>query len=121
MCRAFFFLKPVMPLEDDPRARWPCLTARAAGCELRVQVVPNAGRTACAGLHDGALKVRLAAPAIEGRANAALVAWLGESLGLPRRAVELIAGDTARRKRVALDCPPEQVLAWLDRQAGEAP
>lgn len=121
MRRAFFFPTPVMPLEDDPRAQWPCLTAKAAGCELRVQVVPNAGRTACAGLHDGALKVRLAAPAIEGRANAALIAWLSESLGLPRRAVELIAGDTARRKRVALDCPSERVLAWLDAQGGDAP
>ncbi len=109
-----------MPFDDDARVRWPCLTARATGSELRVQVVPNAGRTACAGLHDGALKVRLAAPAIEGRANAALIAWLSESLDLPRRAVELVTGDTARRKRVALDCPPERVLAWLDRHAGDA-
>jgi uncharacterized protein YggU (UPF0235/DUF167 family) len=50
-----------------------------------VQVVPNAGRTACAGFHDGALRVRLQAPPIEGRANAALLQWLAQSLGLPAR------------------------------------
>ncbi len=107
-----------MTFHDDARALWPCLVATATGSELRVQVVPNASRTGCAGLHDGALRIRLAAPAIEGRANAALIAWLGKSLGLPRRSVQLVTGDTARRKRVALDCPPELVLEWLQLQAG---
>lgn len=107
-----------MTFGDDAQALWPCLVARADGSELRVQVVPNASRTACAGLHDGALRIRLAAPAIEGRANAALIAWLSKSLGLPRRSVQLVTGDTARRKRVALDCPPGLVLEWLERQAG---
>lgn len=100
---------------------WPCITAKASGCELRVQVVPNASRTACAGLHDGALRVRLAAPAIEGRANAALLAWLGESLDLPRRCVTLVSGDTGRRKRVALDCEAGHVARWLDGQLAAAP
>ena len=61
-----------------------------------------------------ALRVRLAAPAIEGRANEALVAWLARELGLPRRAVALRHGMTGRRKRVALACPAAQVIAWLD-------
>jgi uncharacterized protein len=82
---------------------------------LLVQVVPNAARTACAGLHGDALRLRLAAPALEGRANAALLAWLAVALGLPKRGVRLLAGDTTRRKRVALDCAPEAVTAWLDR------
>jgi hypothetical protein len=60
----------------------PCLKASraGAGCELLVQVVPNAGRTVIAGLHDGALRVRLAAPPIEGRANAELLQWLARAL-----------------------------------------
>lgn len=107
-----------MTFDEDARAQWPCLVAGAVGSELRVQVVPNASRTVCAGLHDGALRIRLAAPAIEGRANAALIAWLSKSLRLPRRSVQLVTGDTARRKRVALACPPELVLEWLERQAG---
>ena len=78
-----------------------------------MQVVPNAGRTACAGFHDGALRVRLQALPIEGRANAALLQWLAKSLGLPRRAVTMVSGDAARRKRVQIDCPAAAVAAWL--------
>ena len=104
-------------MNSDPQ-RWPCVASRGPDCELRVQVVPNASRTACAGLHDGALRVRLAAPAIEGRANAALLAWLGDELGLPRRSVLLLSGDTGRRKRVGLACDAERVRAWLDGQSG---
>lgn len=102
--------------DQSPQSSWPCVRPVASGCELTVQVVPNASKTTLAGLHDGALRVRLMAPPIEGRANAALLQWLAESLGLPRRSARLIAGDTARRKRVQLDCEAAAVRAWLDRQ-----
>ncbi|MEN9628423.1 MAG: hypothetical protein RJA10_1650 [Pseudomonadota bacterium] len=98
-----------LPRHDD----LPCLTDLGVTSELQMQVVPNASRTVVAGLHDGALRVRLMAPPIDGRANAALLAWLADALGLPRRSVRLLSGDTSRRKRVALDCPSEQVAAWL--------
>jgi uncharacterized protein (TIGR00251 family) len=94
----------------------PCLRADGEGCVLQVQVVPNAGRTACAGFHDGALRVRLQAQPIEGRANAALLQWLAQSLGLPKRGVTLVSGDTARRKRVHIDCPFVTVATWLRAQ-----
>lgn len=96
----------------------PCLKVDHAGtgCDLLVQVVPNAGRTAVAGLHDGALRVRLAAPPIEGRANAELLQWLARALGLPRRAIRLAGGDLSRRKRLHIDCPAEQLAAWLRSQ-----
>jgi uncharacterized protein (TIGR00251 family) len=81
---------------------------------LLVSVVPNAQRTEAVGLHDGALRVRLAAPAIEGRANAALIEWLSRELKLPRRAIVLAQGQIGRRKRLLLDCPLLQVSAWLD-------
>lgn len=99
---------------------WPCLTSSADGCELLVQVVPNAGRTGCAGLHDGALRVRLAAPPIDGRANVALVQWLARSLALPRRAVRLTSGDSARRKRLHIACDRERVEVWLQAQLAGA-
>ncbi len=99
---------------------WPCLVDKGTACELLLQVVPHAGRSGCAGLHDGALRVRVAAPAIEGRANAALLAWLAQSLGLPRRAVTLLRGESSRRKRVRLECPPAQVAAWLRSQQAAA-
>lgn len=94
----------------------PCLRSSKGGIELWVQVVPNASRTVCAGLHDGALRVRLAAPPIEGRANAALVQWVAQSLALPRRAVTLAAGDTARRKKLLIDAELQAVASWVQAQ-----
>jgi uncharacterized protein YggU (UPF0235/DUF167 family) len=64
-------------------------------------------------LHDGCLRVRLAAPPVDGKANDALLAWLAAELRLPRRGVRLLRGDTARRKQVELDAPPAAVATWL--------
>ena len=97
-----------------------CLRAAGSGVELLVQAVPNASRTACAGLHDGALRLRLMAPPVDGRANAVLLAWLAEELGLARRAVRLVSGDGQRRKRVHIDAPPAQVAAWVQAQLADA-
>ncbi len=103
--------------ETDPFAT--CLEVSGDGCNLLVQVVPNAGHTSFAGLYDGALRVRLAAPPIEGRANAALLVWLAKSLGLPKRAVVLISGDSARRKRLRIDCDADRVRSWLLEQLAD--
>ncbi|EAU61862.1 conserved hypothetical protein [Stigmatella aurantiaca DW4/3-1] len=65
-------------------------------------VQPRASRTRVVGEHDGMLKLQLAAPPVDGEANAALVEFLAKRLGLPRRQVTLVAGDAARRKRVFL-------------------
>jgi len=92
---------------------WPCLAARPGGCRLDVSVSPNARRTAADGLHDGALRVRLAAPPVDGKANAQLLGWLAGELGCPKRAVTLLRGDTSRRKQVQIDLPQAQVAAWL--------
>jgi uncharacterized protein (TIGR00251 family) len=63
-----------------------------------VRVVPRASRTAAAGVHDGALKVRVAAPPVEGAANAELVRFLAKSLSVPARAVEIAGGQTSKTK-----------------------
>ena len=99
---------------------WPCLKPTAAGCQLDVAVVPNARRTGVDGFHDGALKLRLAAPPIEGRANTALVQWVAQQLGLPRRAVTLSTGDTSRRKKLLIDGDPAAVAAWVQAQLAAA-
>ena len=72
---------------------------------LSLHVQPGAKRTEIAGTHDGALKLRLAAPPIEGKANAELVRWLAESFGVPRRNVELLRGEAARAKIVRVVAP----------------
>lgn len=96
---------------------WPCLSPQGADrCLLRVVVTPNAPRTTADGLHDGQLRVRLHAPPVDGKANDALQAWLAQQLGLPRRAVALLRGDTARRKVLAVQAPVATVAAWLQAQ-----
>jgi uncharacterized protein (TIGR00251 family) len=80
----------------------PWLKALPDGVELSVLVQPRASRTRVVGEHDGLLKIQLAAPPVDGEANAALVEFLGKLLGVPRKQVVLLAGDAARRKRVAI-------------------
>jgi uncharacterized protein (TIGR00251 family) len=85
---------------------------------LAVRVSPSARRTQADGLHDGALRVRLAAPPVDGKANALLVAWLATELGLPQRAVRVVRGELSRRKWVAIDADPTRLSEWLTRQVG---
>jgi uncharacterized protein (TIGR00251 family) len=80
----------------------PWLKALPGGVELAVLVQPRASRTRVVGEHDGLLKIQLAAPPVEGEANAALVEFLSKLLGVPRRQVELLTGDASRRKRLAI-------------------
>jgi uncharacterized protein (TIGR00251 family) len=66
---------------------------------LSVHAQPGAKRTEVAGLHGDALKIRVAAPALEDRANAALVDFIAERLGVARRDVTLVSGERSREKR----------------------
>ena len=61
---------------------------------------PGAKLTRVVGEHGGRLKIALNAPAVDNKANEALVAWLGDRLGVPRRQVEIVAGQTSRHKKV---------------------
>jgi hypothetical protein len=71
--------------------------------ELAVLVQPRASRTRVVGEHDGLLKIQLAAPPVDGEANAALLEFLAKRLGVPRRQVTLVAGDASRRKRIRVE------------------
>ena len=70
---------------------------------LTLHVQPRARRTEVAGLHGAAIKVRIAAPPVDGAANDELVRFLAERFGVPRRAVRLVAGAGALRKVVEVD------------------
>ena len=72
------------------------------GIVLRVHVQPGAGRSAIVGRHGDALKLRVAAPPVEGRANEAARALLAEALGVPESDVELTSGQSSRAKRFRL-------------------
>ena len=70
---------------------------------LELHVQPGASRSEFAGEHGGRLKVRLAAPPVEGRANDALVEFLADYFKVPRRNVRITAGLKSRRKRVVVE------------------
>jgi uncharacterized protein len=67
---------------------------------LTLHVQPGAKRTEIAGTHGDALKVRLGAPPVDGKANDCLLAYLAKRLGVPKSSVVLEAGATSRAKRV---------------------
>jgi len=80
---------------------------------LTLHIQPGAKRTEFAGLHGEAMKVRLAAPPVDGKANAALCAFLAGFCGLSRASVTLISGETARAKRVRIDAAGSDAGARL--------
>jgi uncharacterized protein (TIGR00251 family) len=73
------------------------------GCTLNLKTIPNAPRDEIAGWLGGALKVKVRAPALDGRANDALLEFLAARLGLPRRAVALLHGAKSRQKVVRIE------------------
>ncbi|OGS91845.1 MAG: YggU family protein [Gallionellales bacterium GWE2_58_10] len=80
---------------------------------LALHVQPGAKRSGIAGLYGAALKIRLAAPPIEGRANEALLKFIAELFGVPLRQVELKQGGQSRHKVVAINgsaIDPESLL-----------
>lgn len=84
----------------DETAPWARRTS--TGWTLTIRVQPGASRTGVVGGHGEALKVRVTAPANDGKANAELVRFLAKHLGVPSRAVEILAGHHTRTKTVAV-------------------
>lgn len=70
----------------------------AAACTLAVKAIPNAPRHEIVGWLGEALKIKIHAPPVEGRASAALCQFLADALELPRHAVTVLRGDTSRQK-----------------------
>ena len=68
------------------------------GWLIAVHAQPGAKKNAVAGLHGEALKIRVAAPPVEGKANEALTAFVARTLGLPRRSVSIVKGESSREK-----------------------
>jgi len=73
--------------------------------QLTLHVQPGASRTEVTGTHGDALKVRLAAPPVDGKANAELLRFLAEVFGVPRRNVTLLRGESSRAKVVRIARP----------------
>ena len=85
----------------------------AAGWALALHVQPGAKRSAAAGLHGERLKLRIAAPAVDGRANDALIAFVAERLGVPKARIAVARGERSRDKLVVVsgECDPSRLAA----------
>lgn len=83
---------------------------------LDIQVMPNAVKTQVDGLYAGdgpvALKLRLKAPPVDGKANEALIKWLAAQLCIPRNAMQLVRGQTSRRKQIFLSAQTAANADW---------
>lgn len=89
----------------------------AQGWLLAIHAQPGARKSGIAGLHGDALKVKLAAPPVEGRANEELLRYLSDALGVPKSAVLIERGETSRRKWVRVtraDIDPARLLPDSD-------
>ena len=77
----------------------------SAGVTFAVRVVPRASRSELAGLHDGALRIRVAAPPVEGAANQELVSFLAKRFKVSKAAVTLVSGSNSRNKIIRIADP----------------
>jgi uncharacterized protein (TIGR00251 family) len=88
---------------------------------LRLKITPNARANAVLGESNGVICIKLQAPAVEGKANAALVAFLSETLRVPKAAVTLKGGRRSRLKQVEVQgldgAPSEAWLFWLNERS----
>ena len=80
----------------------PWLTSEGADAVLTLHVQPGAKRTELAGMHGEALKIRLAAPPVDGRANDCLIGFIAKTLGVAKSRVELLSGASSRAKRIRI-------------------
>ena len=80
---------------------------------LNLRVVPRASKDAIQGRLGDALKVRIQAPPVEGKANAYLVKFLSKHWKIPRRNIEILTGETGRNKRIRITNPPDELRKEL--------
>ena len=81
----------------------PAVREVPGGVEVSVFCQPKAARSALIGMHGGALKAKVKAPPVEGRANRALLDLLAGALGVPRGRLTLVSGEQSRNKRIRVD------------------
>lgn len=108
----------IRELENNPDGQKLEIMSRGGAVVFQVRVQPRASRDEITGVVDGALKVRLQAPALEDRANAALCEYLAELLKTPKSAVRILSGERSRIKRVEIrGIHEQQILGLWTREA----
>ncbi|HSK18653.1 MAG TPA: DUF167 domain-containing protein [Longimicrobiales bacterium] len=85
------------------RYRRVMITQRESSVHVRVRAQPRASRTEIVGEHDGSIRIRLAAPPVDGAANEELIRHIAKRVGVARSRVRVLTGDTGRSKVVEID------------------
>ncbi|MBC8206931.1 MAG: YggU family protein [Kiritimatiellales bacterium] len=80
------------------------------GLDVRIKAVPRAAKNEIQGVHDGALKIRLTTPPVDGKANQALIKFLSKTLNISKAQIELAQGETSRHKTVRISGLTKQQL-----------
>jgi len=87
----------------------------SSGLVFKVHVQPRSSRNQVVGLHGDALKVKLTAPPVEGKANQACIEVLSEALGVSRSSLAILSGQSSRQKHVLLTCSAGQSPLFRQR------
>ena len=87
-------------------------TEKSGDVLIDVHVVVNAALTQVDGIHDQALRIRLHAPPVDGKANQALLRWVADQLGIARSQLELVRGHTAKRKQLRVQAGAVNSANW---------
>jgi uncharacterized protein (TIGR00251 family) len=104
-----------MPPAQVPLPAWARLSTDAQCVVLALHVQPNARKSEIVGRHGMALKVRIAAPANENRANAALIEFLHAALAVPKSALRIVHGKAARQKTIEVAWDLRHTLNRIQR------
>ena len=91
----------------------PWLKESAGRALLVLHIQPGAKKTEVSGLYGDALKIRLAAPPVDGQANQALIAYLSGKLGVAKSTLSLKSGQSSRRKIIEVSDPPANIASLL--------
>lgn len=95
---------------NEPTSPSFAMAAKDGGWYVQVRVQPGAKKTECVGLVEDRLRIRLAAPAVENKANKELLAFVAKTLGLKASKIRLVSGEHGRQKR--LHIAAEQEPDW---------
>ena len=99
----------------------PAWALRDDGIQIAVRVTPRGGRDALTAGTKEHFAARLSAPPVDGAANAALVPLVARHFGVPKRAVRIVAGETARLKRLHIAGDPQMLARVAEALYGDAP
>lgn len=80
---------------------------------IRVKVLPRSSKNAVVGRHNGSYRIKLTAPAVEGKANKALFQLVSKKLDVPKRNLHIVSGQYARHKSIRIEGLSAQAVDWL--------